>query len=64
MKQPLEGSRGYKEGQSAPRCQRVGKFLAKVVEQKLNTSYFNKKITFYPEIQFHVNLFLMENMCK
>ena len=35
-----------------PRCHQVGKFLAKVMDQRLNTRFFKKKITFLLEPQF------------
>ena len=50
--------------QSAPRCHPVGEFSAKVAEQKLNTSFLNKKIIALPKVQSHANLFLLKKKCK
>ena len=36
-------SSGYQGGKVPPRCHRVGKFLAKAVDQRLNTRFLIRK---------------------
>jgi len=52
-----------KEGQSAPRCYRVGKFSANEVKPEAKYTIFNEKITFLFEPWLSCTPFLMKNTC-